>query len=128
MLKQPSSVSSSDSWTTGLLGPTLPSSQNTDASSIFNTRTTATAPLFDRDTRPPPPFPLFQDSKSAVMGMTSPASQNSLFRPSSQVQGFAVATQDENATKLSEEDLKAFRADHFTLGEIPEHPPPADLC
>ena len=30
--------------------------------------------------------------------------------------------------KCSEQDMKAFKADHFVLGAIPECPPPPELC
>lgn len=30
--------------------------------------------------------------------------------------------------QLTEEELQAFKSDKFVLGQIPEHPPPEELC
>jgi len=30
--------------------------------------------------------------------------------------------------QLTEEELEAFKSDKFVLGQIPEHPPPEELC
>lgn len=85
-----------------------------------------------------PTLPFVQDSKpllgeskplfSPMMQTVShdqPLQQQPAMQSPVQISG---STREKGASTLSEKDLKAFKSDKFTLGKIPEHPPPPDLC
>ena len=65
-----------------------------------------------------------QQLDQAQLQATQPSqSQPSAVTPSSSA-GVAAG----GGTKLTDKDLEAFKADKFTLGQIPEHAPPEALC
>lgn len=119
MLSQPV-VSSSDDWGSGLFSPVAITSLNTTSmTSVFGSNTASNS-LLEGASKLLPALPLSQDTVKPLFSPTTAAQPGAVRR----VTG---STQVPGASTLSQEDLEAFKANKFTLGEIPEHPPP-DLC
>ena len=87
---------------------------------------------------------LFSSSQSPMGGGLFPQSSSSDNQttgqpPAATAQTGSVITSGEKSTtsatasqstdyQLTEEELEAFKSDKFVLGQIPEHPPPEELC
>lgn len=141
---QPSSLftpSTTGTTTTSLFGHVTPSSsifgsQKPIASSLF--QSTTSAPLLNQ------PKSLFGDAGSQGLQPSTATDKQQVI---SQDQGThktqgqeltprSITTQPDaqrmgstdTNLKLTDKELEAFKADKFTLGQIPEHAPPDDLC
>ena len=118
-------------------------SQKLTGSSLFQSPPQATAAsagssLFSQQA----PQPLFGDMTSQQskqtpttsstglgghqLGLNSPSQQSS----TTQVQATAQSSSDATSAdgQLTDKEIEAFKADKFTLGQIPEHAPPDMLC
>ena len=86
---------------------------------------------------------LFGSSQSPMGGGLFPQSssdnQTTGQPPAASAQTGSAITSGENSAssvtasqstdyQLTEEELQAFKSDKFVLGQIPEHPPPEELC
>lgn len=123
-------MSSSDDWSTGLFGPVA---TGLNPASVFSSNSAASQSVGDGKS-----FPLFQDSKPLLQGISKPplfspmvqtVSQDQTLQPATPpIRSVSSSTQEQDASTLSQEVLEAFKTQNFTLGKIPEHPPPPELC
>ena len=73
-------------------------------------------------------FSLLQTAQNSTAA--APASQNPFMQAAmlqKQPQANVVA-EVASTLKISEKDLEAFKADRFICGQVPECPPPPELC
>ena len=106
--------------TTGLFGPS-PQSMRPSGPFVSNP-TTTTNPLTILSTSSRP-FVSKQNDNTPSMFEVSQEDSSSV---QTTIDGAPSTTT--TSSKCSEEDLKAFRAEYFVLGAIPECPPPPELC
>ena len=132
--------SSSGTTVSSLFGNATPSS------SLFGSQKPTGSSLFQSSPPPnattsllQPPKPLFGDIGSQGLQLSLASDQPQGIIPTeginpaqhstalSNAQGTAAAGGGSDG-KLTEKELEAFKADKFTLGQIPEHAPPDLLC
>ena len=71
---------------------------------------------------------LFPQSSSGNKTTGQPPAATAQTITSGENSASSVTASQSTDFQLTEEELQAFKSDKFVLGQIPEHPPPEELC